>query len=51
MNLIQKYNDSIRKQTAKEMLELFELTVNNTAGKNQKRDLLIYIEQWKRNLT
>lgn len=51
MNLIQKYNDSIRKKTVKEMLELFELTVNNTVGKNQKRDLLIYIEQWKKDLT
>lgn len=33
------------------MLELFEITINNTIGKNQKRDLLIYIEQWRKNLT
>jgi hypothetical protein len=51
MNFIQRYNDSIRKKTAKEMLELFEITINNTTGKNQKRDLLIYIEQWKKSLT
>lgn len=43
--------DNIRKEAAKSMLELFELTVRNTSDINWKQNLLKQIKQWNKDLT
>lgn len=43
--------DKIKEQTAKDMLDLFELTVRNTSDVNWKSSLLKQIKQWNKDLT
>lgn len=50
-NMLNKYLDKIRQETAKDMLELFELKVRNTSDINWKTNLLKQLEQWKKDLT